>query len=205
MVTVPVVTGGGKLNYKHRSYTMSVFVVEPPFTRVFANKHPNAVRNGGWIDDTRYDVIRGGLFHNNLSFPENTVIMVQMSASVGGARVADAAVFYAIRDKAPVVRVNARIVVPAGFQPPSNTGLFYGHADRLSLDDLLARGIQPSAVFVAAHTDAEEISELFDMEELRAAVAPPPVIMTVENREGQKVTISAPAVVRRMRIRRNIS
>lgn len=206
MALVPVVTGGGKLNYKHRSYTMSVFVVDPPFTRVFANKHPSAIRVGNqWVNTEPYDPVRGGLFHNNLSFPEGTIIMVQMSSSVQGVRHADAAVFYSIREHAPVARVSANIVVPAGFTPPGNNSLFFGHADRLTLDELRARGVRPSVSFLIAHADAEEIDELLTLEQIGAAVTPMPEVATVENRDGKQVTIVAPAVVRRMRIRRNVS
>lgn len=205
MALVPIVAGGGKLNYKHRSYVMSVFIVDPPFTRVFANKHPNAVRSGGWSEGDRYDPVRGGMFHNNLLLQEGAIVMVQMSASTHGVRQADAAVFYSIREQAPLVRVSGNVVVPAGFVPPASTSLFFGHADRLTLVDLYARGVQPSRSFVSAHMYVEEIAELLVVEEVAAASTPKPQVVTVENSEGKAVTITAPAVVRRMRIRRNVS
>lgn len=210
MELVPVMIGGGKLNYKSRSYVMSVFVVEPPFSRVFANKHHSAIRtyggraHGGSVDEP-YDPVRGGLFHNDLTFPEGTVLMVQMSSSVGGVRNADAAVFYAVREQAPLVSVRASIVVPAGFNPPANTHLFFGHADRLTVLDLYARKIVPGASFIEAHTSTEEIDELLIVEQIGAAATPMPAVVTIENKNGESVTISVPAVVRRMRIRRKAS
>ena len=203
---VTVRSGGGKLAYPFRSYMITNFAVTDTkeFARVLLTKANNCTRTQGnrpvfLAADTLY-TDRGGIFISDIDVVEGTIIVIQMSMSRAGTRVADSSIFLRVRQNGSLINCLPKLVIPAGVNSSvGGMSAFLGRADVLSLEEISR--IAPRN-YVNTYCDQAEFEECWEVSVVSDQVAPPPVYETIEVRGKGAVQIEVKTMPRRMRLRR---
>lgn len=195
-----VSVGFGKENWKENGCSIATFLVTPPWVRDFPSKKRKRRGMTQQYPASAYPEVNGTLFLDTVEAEPGDIFMVQTSRTWRGARSADGAVFFRVRENGPVVQAHVHL-------PPSTEGrlnnsrhtVFSGKADQLDGEDLQELGFDIPKGWWEAFTSPEEIKELFEVESHGGT--PKPEFTRLRTSSGDTKVITVERSRRRIRIR----
>lgn len=194
--------GYGKENWKTHGVRIAAFVVVPPFKRDFPSKVLKRRGNTQQFPASEYPAINGTLFMDTVESRTGDVIMVQASRTWNGARAADAAVFFRVRENGPMITCHVLLLPEPGRMNGDQFVVFQGRGDILDGDDLDDLGYEIPSSWMDAYMDEDEIDEIMNIEVVGAQEAPPkPEFRVVENTLGQRKVVTVERQRRRIKVR----
>jgi len=143
----------------------------------------------GYWTNARYDLVEG------------MVLMIQVTNSVRAARRNNASMLIALRDSAPSLLVQARIV-PHRNAVFNSINAFAGNGDIISPSEAEELGYVLDRGYVDTFFHPEEVEEVFDVTELSPGTDRPEII-EIRSVEGESVKVlGAPKPKRRVVVKR---
>ncbi|MEG1121177.1 MAG: hypothetical protein RSE62_03140 [Citrobacter sp.] len=194
--------GFGSVNLSTQRATIAALRVVAPFTRDSAiDTAAKAHGTRTFTNVSRFPKVNGSLINDDCFIPEGTVIMLQSSWSRGGMPIRNGAVFLRTRVGAALLNVVAKLPVGRESLIGDTHSVFRGHADILSADDAEVFRIKIPARYMQQFMSPVEVSECFDIRELRPESIRRPEAQLVVTPAGLATLEVAAPMQRRMRFR----
>lgn len=200
--TEEVLIGFGKVNLSDTLATYASLTVEAPFKRVSAiatgkrvtgSDHRSAVSN--WEGN-------GAIYHQKVRHAVNTVILSQVSWSRNRSGLRDGSVFIRLREKGPLLSVNAFLPLGRESTLGDRVCVFLGRGDIMDANELRVLGIEIPHRYQDTYMDQAELAECFEVIEQLPEIQPRPVIARIATDQGVQLTEMPVAPRRRLRLKR---
>lgn len=193
----------GKIILSAASVKLASFVVSAPFDReVAVNAAKSNPRERVWQESTSHPQIGGGWTTASMTYEEGTILLLQATRTRGGITFAEGGLFLRLRASAALISIMLELPQAPESLLGQRIAVFQGFADIVSPDELRALGIDVPRNYISRYLQADEIDELYTLNELRQQVTPPPSFVVVTTREGTKTKAVAAEQPRRIRLRR---
>lgn len=194
--------GYGKANLSDMLATYASLKVTAPFTRVTGiNSGKQMTGSTSSIPVGRFDM-NGALLNAKVEHPNGTILLIQTSWKRNGIGIRDAALFFRLREGAPLYDVRARVPVGRDNICGDSFQMFSGYADLLTPGELKLFDIEPHRNWAQSFLNAEEIAECFIVTQLRAETIRRPVLQAIATSEGVQMKEIPQAPSRRLNLRK---
>lgn len=197
--TMEVSLGFGKATLPGTVASIACFRVAAPFIR------DSGVSSGRRAGPSREFFVgatasHGSLYSSEVTHPEGTTLLFQVSWMRNGLPIRDGAVFLRLRSQGPLWKLQARLPLEPQNIWGGSFEVFKGRADILAASDLEEAGITPFQSYLSKFMLPEEVDECFIIQRQGDEIAPRPRVVQVEGEHGAKLVEVATPARRRMRI-----
>ena len=194
--------GYGKANLSDLLATYASLKVTAPFTRITAINSGKQMPGSSMSTPVgRFD-LNGALLNAKVEHPNGTIILVQTSWKRNGVGIRDAALFFRLREGAPLYDVRARVPIGRENICGESFMIFNGYADLLTPAELKLHSIEPHRNWATSFLNPEEIGECFIVTQQRAETIPRPTLQAIATAEGVQMREIPQTPNRRLNLRR---
>lgn len=194
--------GFGSVNLKYEGAKFSAFRLKEPFLRDSAASTGRSSSQWGKYPVSMQPAINGTMYSAEVTHKNGTILLLQSSWTRSGISVRDGAILLRLREGAALLNIEATLPHGRDSMLGDRFSVFRGYADILSADEAKVFKIVTPHTVIDKFFDLDQISECFDIKELRPEALARPEVQLIVTATGSELREIQSAPQRRLNFRK---